>query len=233
MSANLTTGQAVTCTRSRVDTRTVVTLAMLTAIAFVVSYLCKAIPSVNGFLDFDFKDVVICIGGFLYGPVAAAVVAAVASVLQMFLGSTTGPIGCIMNVLATCAFCCTASFCYKKLHTMKGAILGLALGIVALTVTMLLWNYLITPYYMTGVTREYVAALLVPVFLPFNVAKGGLNMAATLLLYKPVVESLRRAGLVNPSVSGQERKSNTGVFLFAFALLVTFVLLALVLMGIL
>ena len=37
----------------------------------------KLLPSVNGFLDFDFKDVVICIGGFTFGPVAAAVMAIV------------------------------------------------------------------------------------------------------------------------------------------------------------
>ena len=33
-----------------------------------------------------------------------------------------------MNALATCAFCCTASFVYKKIHTKKGAVIGLALG---------------------------------------------------------------------------------------------------------
>ena len=38
------------------------TLAMITAIAYVVMLLSKLMPSVYGFLDFDFKDVVICIG---------------------------------------------------------------------------------------------------------------------------------------------------------------------------
>lgn len=65
----------------------------------------------------------------------------------MFFASDTGPIGFIMNVLATASFCCTASFVYKKVHTKKGAIVGLTLGVIMLTAVMLLWNYLITPIY--------------------------------------------------------------------------------------
>lgn len=218
--------------RSTVRTKTLVTLAMLTAVAFVVSYLSKAMPSVMGFLDFDFKDVAICIGGFTFGPVAAAGVTLATSILQMFTVSTTGIIGCIMNILATAGFCCTASFIYKKKHTMLGAILGLSAGVVVLTAAMLLWNYLITPLYMTGTSRADVAAMLVPVFLPFNLVKGGMNMAATLLLYKPVVTALRRAGLVPPSQSGETaRRSSAGYVMLSLALFATFLLLMLVMMG--
>jgi len=96
---------------------------------------------------------------------------------------------------------------------------------------MLLWNYLITPIYQ-GVPRDVVAAMLPTVFLPFNLAKGGMNMAATLLLYKPVVTALRRAGLVPPSRGGQGKKFSGGFLLFTLALLITFVLFALVLLKI-
>ena len=140
----------------------------------------------------------------------------------------------LMNVLATASFCCTAAFVYKKKHTKKGAILGLSLGVVTLTVVMLVWNYLITPLYQ-GVPREAVAAMLPTIFLPFNLVKGGLNMAVTLLLYKPVVTALRKAGLV-PETQASTQKSgrfNAGFALFTIALLATFVTIALVLMGIL
>ena len=56
-----------TSARPAMNTRTVTTLAMLSAIAYVVMLLSKLLPSVNGFLDFDFKDVIICIGGFTFG----------------------------------------------------------------------------------------------------------------------------------------------------------------------
>ena len=218
--------------RPAMSTKTITTLAMLSGIAYVVMLVSKLLPSVNGFLDFDFKDVVICIGGFTFGPVAAAVMAIVVAFVEMITISTTGLIGFVMNVLATCGFCCTATFIYKKRHTMVGAVLGQGLGVVVLTVVMLLWNYFLTPIYQ-GLPREAVADMLVPIFLPFNLAKGGMNMAATLLLYKPVVTALRKAGLVASSQSAQpSRRTSAGFLLFSLALLATFVMLALVLLEI-
>lgn len=57
-------------------------------------------------------------------------------------------------------------------------------------------------------------------------------MAATLLLYPPVVGALRRAGVVPPSKSRQGKTLNAGFLLFALALLATFVAFALVLAGV-
>ena len=218
-------------TTSRFTLKTWVALGMLTAVAYVIMLLSKMLPSVNGFLDFDFKDVVICIGGFIYGPLAAAFISIVVALVEMFTVSHTGPIGLIMNILATCSFCCTACFVYKKIHTKLGAVIGLACGVVCLVTVMLMWNYLITPLYQE-VPRNVVAAMLVPIFLPFNLAKGGMNMAATLLLYKPVVTALRKANLVTPSQTGRTKRFSGGFILFSVALLITFVLLALVLLKI-
>ncbi len=99
------------------EVRTITSLAMLAAIAYVVMYLSKMLPQVLGFLQFDLKDTVICVGGFIFGPLAAAIISLVVPLLEMFTVSDTGIIGCIMNVLATVAFCCTATFVYKKVHT--------------------------------------------------------------------------------------------------------------------
>ena len=209
-----------------------VTLAMLTAVTYVVMLLCKSIPDVAGFLQLEVKDTVICIGGFIYGPVSAAVIAVVVAVIEMLTVSGTGPIGCLMNVIATAVFCCTASFIYKKNHSRNGAVIGLAVATVALTAVMILWNYLITPLYM-GVPRAAVVEMLLPVFLPFNLVKGALNMAVTLILYKPVVTGLRKANLVPPShdVHAAPKKLNGGFWLFTIALLATAIVTALVLMG--
>ena len=232
---------------SKTNVKTITSLAMLTAMAYVVMLLSKALPQVSGFLQMDLKDTVICIGGFVFGPLAAAIISIVVAVVEMFTYSDTGIIGCIMNVLATVSFCCTASFVYKRIHTRKGAIIGLALGVIALTAVMVLWNYLITPIYMK-IPRDVVVTMLPTVFLPFNLVKGGLNMAIILLLYKPVVTALRKAKLLpesrgsagqNSSVTlngkpmdAGKKRANAGFILFALALLATFVTLALVLMGI-
>ncbi len=211
--------------------RTLVSCAMLTAIAYVVMYLSKLLPQVIGFLQFDLKDTVICIGGFIFGPLASAAISVVVALIEMITVSDTGPWGLLMNIIATCSFCCTASWIYKKKRTMGGAVLGLACGTLMLGVTMVLWNYLATPIYMGLDRNEVVAPMLLPVFLPFNLVKGGLNTATTLLLYKPVVSALRSAHLVPPSESSHKAGLNVGFLLFSLALLGTFVFLMLVLAG--
>ena len=124
-------------------------------------------------------------------------------------------------------------FIYKKKRTIMGAVVGLLAGCLLMVVVMLLWNYLITPIYM-GYPREAVAELLLPAFLPFNLLKGGLNATITILLYKPVVTALRRAGFVeseDPGHIGHSQK--IGVVLVAVVVLVTCVFFALVLKGVL
>mgnify|MGYP000423438881 CR=1 FL=1 len=51
---------------SRLNTKQLVTMAMLSGIAYVVMLLSKMLPQVSGFLQMDLKDTVICIGAFLY-----------------------------------------------------------------------------------------------------------------------------------------------------------------------
>ena len=214
------------------QTKRLVTLAMMSAMAFVLVATVR-IPIVL-FLKYEPKDVIITIGGFMMGPMAAAAMSLVVSFVEMFTISDTGIIGCIMNILSTCTFACPAAILYKRNKTIRHAIAGLVLGVVLMTGTMLLWNYLITPLYMTDTTREMIAGMLVPVFLPFNLLKAGLNMALTLLLYKPIITALRRASLLPPSQGGsdgQKRKMSGPVLLFSLLLFATCVLLVLVYTG--
>ena len=48
--------------RPATNVRTITSLAMLAAIAYVVMLLSKMLPQVSGFLQMDLKDTVICIG---------------------------------------------------------------------------------------------------------------------------------------------------------------------------
>lgn len=215
--------------KRKLDTKKLTVLAMLAALSFIVMVVGR-IPVVL-FLKYDPKDVVITIAGFIYGPMSSFLISAVVSVVEMFTVSDTGPWGLLMNVLATCAFACPAAYIYKKRHDQKGAMLGLGIGVVLMVAVMLLWNYLITPYYM-GYPRAAVAELLIPAFLPFNLLKGGINAAVTMLLYKPVVTALRRAGLVPKSQSQKAPGKNWGALLVSLVVLITCVLFVLVMKGI-
>lgn len=211
----------------KMPVKKMVLLAMLAAVSYLLVNLVR-IPVVL-FLKYEPKDVVITIGGFLFGPMASFIVSAIVSLLEMVTISETGPIGCLMNLLSTCAFACTAAFIYKKKHTLRGAVTGLVTGSIIMIITMMLWNWLITPLYMGG-DRESVEALLLPAFLPFNTLKAGLNTGLVLMLYKPLVTALRKIGLVQSGSSG-ERKSKAGVYLLAGILLLTCALVILALQG--
>ena len=215
-----------------------VVMAMLAALAYVLMVLIR-IPVVS-FLKYEPKDVIITIGGFIYGPLTAFLISFVVSLIEMITVSDTGPIGAVMNLISTCSFACTAAFVYWKFprlkHKLKGAIIGLVLGVIVMIGVMMLWNYFLTPIYM-GYPREAVAAMLPTVFLPFNALKGGLNAAITMLLYKPVVLTLRKAHLVPesygaPRTTGKKVGTTIGVVVSASAVLITCIVLILVLRGI-
>ena len=205
-----------------------VLIAMLAAIAYVIVAFIR-IPVVL-FLKYEPKDVIITIGGFLLGPLAAFITSLVVSLVEMVSISDTGPIGALMNLLSTCSFACTAAIFYKKRHTLSGAISGLVLGSVVMVAAMLLWNWLITPLYM-GVARSAVEDMLIPMFLPFNLLKAGLNSALVLVLYKPLVTALRKANLAPSKVQSSSTGNKTGVMILGLILLATSILLLLVFQG--
>ena len=205
-----------------------VMLALLASIAYLIVSLVR-IPVVL-FLKYEPKDVIITIGGFLFGPMASFVVSLLVSLIEMVTISETGPIGAVMNLLSTCCFACTASYIYKKNRTMKGAILALVIGSVLMTGAMILWNWLITPLYM-GVDRATVQGMLLSVFMPFNLLKAGLNTAFVLFLYKPLVNALRKTGLVETREQVGSSDKKMGASLLGALLLATCILLLLVFQG--
>ena len=213
-------------------TKKIVLLAMMAALAYLIMVVVR-IPVVM-FLKYEPKDVIITIAGFIFGPLEAFITSAVVSLVEMFTVSETGWIGAVMNLVSTCSFACVAALIYKKKHTLKGAVIGLLAGVVCMVIVMILWNYLLTPIYM-GYPREAVVPMLPTVFLPFNLLKGGLNAAITMLIYKPVVITLRKADLIPAKGSGGQGGSriSVGVMVGAAAVLITCILLTLVLAGVL
>jgi riboflavin transporter FmnP len=208
-----------------------VVMALLAALAYVVMVFIR-IPVIS-FLKYEPKDVIITIGGFIYGPLASLSISLIVTLVEMGTVSDTGWIGAVMNFVSTAAFVLPATIIYKKMHNLKGAVIGLVSGVVSMIIVMLLWNYILTPLYM-GYPREAVAKMLPTVFLPFNALKGGLNAALTMLLYKPVITALRAANLVpRPE---EQRKGSVGttilVVVLSLALAATLVLVILALQGV-
>ncbi len=212
-----------------VRTRKLTGIALLCGVAYLATLL--RVP-VGGFLVYDPKDIIVALGGFLYGPLAALVIAVVSAFLEMLTISAQGPVGMLMSVVAAASFACPAAVIYKRGHNLKSAVLGLLAGMAAMVAMMMLWNYFITPLY-TGAPREAVVAMMLPLLLPFNLVKAGLNAGITMLIYKPVVTALRKAHLVAPSEGegAASTKMRAGAMILAGLVVATAVLGILVLGG--
>ena len=217
-----------TASPSRGRTRRLTTTAMLCAMAYAVMLVTRPLPSVMGFLSLDPKDVIVVIGGFIYGPLTSLIISAIVSFVEMITVSSTGPYGMIMNIFSTCSFAIPAALVYKKSRNMKGAVMGLAAGVVSVAVAMVLWNWIITPIYMK-MPRNVVAAMLPTVFLPFNLVKGGINASITMLIYKPIVTALRAAKLVDIPAAGGKGKINVAITIATVIILAACVVLFVVL----
>lgn len=206
-------------------TKKITTLGMLCGLAVIVNLLIHfpLIPSVE-FLSYDAKDVIIVIGGFIYGAGSAFIMSVITSLLEiMYRGGNL--LDVLMNVISTCTFACVAAWIYKRDHTRKGAFLGLGIGTVCSVLSMLLWNYIVTPIYF-GMPREAVVSILIPGILPFNLLKCGLNAGLTLFLYKPIVGVFRRTSLVEHSSGGDHAitKGTVLIGLFICASVICFIL---------
>ena len=214
-------------------TRTLTLSAMLCAVAYLLTMVGRIPITSVDFLKYDPKDVILALGGFIMGPMQAFLMSMVVSLVEMVTISDTGIIGCFMNVLSTCAFVCTAATIYRRHRTLKGAVVGLGMGALLMTGVMLLWNYCITPIYM-GYPRQAVAAMLLPIFLPFNLVKSIINAALTMLLYQPVKTALRRTPLLQSAPAGTHKgKLTPGVAVVSLVVLASCIVAAMALRGIL
>ncbi|MBO7222227.1 MAG: tRNA (adenosine(37)-N6)-threonylcarbamoyltransferase complex ATPase subunit type 1 TsaE [Clostridia bacterium] len=167
-----------------VPTRKLCGMAVLTALAVVLSCTVHIPYFGAAFLEYSPSDVPVLIASFMYGPVWGLVITALVSLIQgLTVSAGSGWIGIAMNFLSTGIFVLSAGLIYKFKHDIKGATIGLVVGFVCGVVSMILWNILITPLYM-NVPRETVLAMIPTVFLPFNVLKYAGNAAMTFSLYK-------------------------------------------------
>lgn len=171
-------------------THKITVISMFCALS-LLAVICIRIPIFLPFLTYSPKDALITIGGLIFGPLTALIISFITAFLEMITVSDTGILGCIMNFLASSAFACIVTYTYRRYHTKRGAVVGLVFGTVVMTAFMLLWNFCLAPIYM-GCSREAVVKLMLPAFLPFNIIKGVVNSVLIMVLYKPVIMTLRK-----------------------------------------
>lgn len=177
-------------------------VAMLCAVAYLCMFLFKFKVS---FLTFDFKDAILAVSAFLYGPIWGVASAIVVAFLEFVSVSDTGVYGFIMNALSSASFAGVCGLFYKYKRTLSGAIWGAVAAVFSMTAIMLIANVFITPYYM-GAARSDVVAMIPTLLLPFNLIKGIVNAAVTMIIYKPITSALKKSRLVSHEGKETDRK---------------------------
>ena len=209
------------------NTKRITGAAIFAALAFVVTMLTRWIK-IAGFLSLDFKDSIITIASFIYGPLTSFAITVVVAGIEFFF-SDTGWYGLLMNIASSTTFAFVASFIYSRKRNINFALIGLFSAVFATVPVMLLLNRFVTPYYLLqiGACPTLAAAVemtksLIPVAIfPFNVAKTLMNSAIIMLLYKPIVMALRRAKLVKGEVGRLTFNKTSLVITVTSAILLT------------
>lgn len=171
--------------KSTARTTRLVKMAMMVAISCVLLLVVRIQYPLAPFLVYDPADVPIFITTFAFGPAAGMLVTVVVSLLQAFVLGGDGIYGCLMHIIATGTFVIIAGNLYKRNKTRKGALKSMIIGVIAWVIMMCVANYFITPLFM-GVTRQVVLGMILPIIIPFNLLKAGINSAITFVLYKRI-----------------------------------------------
>lgn len=142
------------------------------------------------YLKYDLMDIPMIIAGMTLGPIGGALVLFIGCAMQSILFGEGGVPGFVMHLLASGALVLVSSLIYSKYKNTKGMIIGLVAGSLAMTALMIPLNLIITVYWY-GVPMDVVKAGLIPVTIPFNLIKSGLNSLITfavVMAIKPVMQ---------------------------------------------
>lgn len=197
-------------------TRKLVILALFAAIAYLSMYIVNFKVD---FLTFDIKNVFITVAAMLFGPVAGGILSLVVAFIEFLAISTTGFYGFVMNFLSSASFAVVAALLYRRKRTNVTAYLSLICATLASTAVMLLFNLIVTPFYM-GVGVSVVAGMIPTLLFPFNLIKCLVNAAIVLIFYKPISVVLKRGGIIKSEEKPIYRLDKHTLFTWLLAVLV-------------
>ena len=192
-------------------TKNLAKIAILSAIATVLMYFDFPLPFIAlPFYKIDFSEVAVLIGGFALGPMSAAVIEFMKILLNLLFTSTqTAFVGEISNFIVGCAFVVPAAIIYQRNKTKKGAITGLVVGALTMTVLGFFSNlFVVIPAYVNimGLSLDMIVGMGTKIFpvvtntftlvlfctTPFNLIKGFTVSLITALIYKHVSPLLKK-----------------------------------------
>lgn len=172
-------------------TKKLVLASLFTALSVALLYvpfLRFPIFPTAAFLEYDAMDVPILLGTLLLGGKSGIFITLISSLIQgITVSSSSGLYGIIMHFISTGVFTLSVSGVNKR---CKKVIFSLMFGVLMMSLVMIPANLIITPLFM-GVGTDVVAKMLLPVIIPFNIIKAGINAVVVFLVYSPVKKAVK------------------------------------------
>ena len=194
--------------KTDLSTRSLVKIAMLSAVAFALMLLKLPLTAVFPFfLELDISDVPALLGAFALGPVAGVIIELIKNLLHALIrGTYTGGIGELSNFFVGSFLIIPASIIYMQNKIRKNAVWGLIVGTLSMTISACFSNYyIILPLYskLMMPMEEIIASspltivkdmksFILYATIPFNLLKGTVVSVTTMLIYKSLSPILHR-----------------------------------------
>lgn len=176
-------------------------LAAVSAVLFVLE-----IPIV-AFYKLDVSNLPVLLGAFSMGPVSGLMILLIKDIIGLLHSSSSG-VGELADFITAAAMMLPAVLIYRRQRSRKGALVGLLVGTVAMTIVGVLVNmYIMIPFYqgvmglqveaIIGIGAKVIPAIdslwkfVLLITAPFNLLKGVVLSILTFLIYKPLSSFLK------------------------------------------
>ena len=169
-------------------TRTYVTLALLSAIAFVLQLFefSLPIPIIPAFLKLDASDLPAMFAVLTSGGIAGIVVQIIKNILHAIFFGWSGGLGELSNIIVGTGVILPYLIAKNRDISAKSVIVSGITSIFTICVAAFISNSLITPIYM-NTTLEVVMTFM-PGIMVFNAVKAVVIMVLTLLARIPMIK---------------------------------------------
>lgn len=165
------------------DTKKLVVVALMCALAILLSFIEFPIIPAASFLKLDISLVPSAVVGFAYGVGPGLLCGIACAVAHAVI--TGNWVGALMSVIVAIAYIVPAAAIYGRVRTLKGAVVGLVVGALCLVIGVTVANLVIDPIFY-GMPFDAVVGLIIPALIPFNVIKGVLVSVLTAIVYKSI-----------------------------------------------
>ncbi|HWR44823.1 ECF transporter S component [Sporomusa sp.] len=177
-------------------------IAILASAAAILMVLELPVIFMPGFLKLDFSEIPAIIGAFALGPLAGCLIVLLKNLIHLSSTQTAG-IGEMANFFVGTFLVVPAAFIYKGKKNRTGAIIALTVGTMSMTLAAAALNYwVLIPLYQAALhlPPEAIVSMgrlanpliidlktfIVFAIVPFNLFKGIVVSAITMLVYKKV-----------------------------------------------